>query len=56
MMSVYTDNGYEGRKDYLEGLCEEYDRDKVYALAALLGPDEDFDGLVVTLEDDVDGF
>lgn len=53
-MSDYTDNGFASRRAYLESLCEEYDRDKVYTLASLLGPSEDFDGLVTALEDDAD--
>lgn len=52
-MSVYTDNGYKNRKDYLDELAYEFDMDKsaVYALADVLGPNEDFDGLVSSLED-----
>lgn len=53
-MSIYTDQGYENRKDYLNGLAEEYgiDRDMVYAAASMLGPNEDFDGLVTTIQDE----
>jgi hypothetical protein len=50
-MSVYQEHGYENRRAYLEGLAEEYPRDTVFTLAALLGPSEDFDGLVTALED-----
>ena len=50
-MSIYKENGFENRRDYLESLCEEYDRDTVYALASILGSSEDFDGLVTSLED-----
>lgn len=41
------------RMEYLDGLAEEYciDRQAVYALADLLGPNEDYDGLVAELED-----
>lgn len=53
-MNAYTANGYTSRKDYLETLCEEYPRTIVYALADLLGPGEDFDGLVTALEDAAD--
>lgn len=49
--SIYRENGYENRRDYLESLCEEYPRDAVYAAADMLGPNEDFDGLVTMLED-----
>ena len=50
-MTIYQQQGYESRADYLAVLCEEYDRQAVYALADLLGPEEDFDGLVTSLED-----
>lgn len=52
-MSIYKDNGYENRKDYLECLAEDYDvpLDVVLTLAGLLGKAEDFDGLVIALED-----
>ena len=41
------------RCEYLDGLADEYeiDRNAVYALADLLGPNEDRDGLVAELED-----
>ena len=50
---IYQANGYDDREDYLAGLAEDYgvDLDTVYALADLLGPNEDFDGLVSQLED-----
>lgn len=50
---VYLANGYEDREDYLSCLAEDYgvDLDTVKALADLLGPNEDFDGLVTALED-----
>ena len=52
-MSIYTDQGYESRRDYLDSLSEDLgiDRATVYALAGMLGPSEDFDGLVTALED-----
>lgn len=50
-MNAYTANGYKNRREYLEELCEEYPRSFVFALAATLGPSEDFDGLVTALED-----
>ena len=52
-MSVYTKKGYTNRKDYLESLSDEYrvPCEAVFALASMLGPDEDFDGLVTSLED-----
>lgn len=55
-MNDYTENGFKDRKDYLESLCEEYDRTIVYALAHMLGANEDFDGLVTALEDYAEDF
>jgi hypothetical protein len=51
MKNAYTANGYTDRADYLETLCDEYPPEVVHTLAELLGPDEDFDGLVTALED-----
>ena len=52
-MSIYTEQGSENRKDYLNCLAEDLgiDRETVYVAASMLGPNEDFDGLVTTLED-----
>lgn len=52
-MSVYQENGYSNRREYLECLADEMgiDKDTVFMLASLLGPSEDFDGLVTQLED-----
>lgn len=52
-MTIYQDNGYRSRLDYLQCLAEDFGvaLDEVMALADLFGPDEDFDGLVATLED-----
>jgi hypothetical protein len=54
MDNVYTENGYKNRKNYLKNLAEEYDvsYSTVANIASILGPDEDFDGLVTTLEDE----
>lgn len=53
-MSVYTDNGYRDRKDYLKSLAELYDisYDSVATIAEMYGPEEDFDGLINALEDE----
>ena len=50
---IYLENGYKDRDDYLNSLSEDYDVpiDAVLALADVLGPEEDFDGLVSNLED-----
>jgi len=49
-MSIYTDNGYANREDYLDSLREEYG-DLVDSLITVLPASEDFDGLVTSLED-----
>lgn len=53
MPDIYTQKGYKDRCDYLDSLAEEYGISKmvVYSLADLLGPSEDFDGLINVLED-----
>lgn len=50
---VYKRNGYINRKEYLASLSDEYNVPifVVYDLASLLGPSEDFDGLVNAIED-----
>jgi hypothetical protein len=50
-LQTYLAQGYRHRTHYLESLCEEYDSETVYTLAVLLGPSEDFDGLITALED-----
>lgn len=57
-MSIYIDEGYESRKDYLLSLADEYgvETSVVFTMASLLGPNEDFDGLVTMLEDYAAGY
>jgi len=55
-MSVYTDNGYANRKEYLNELAEEYGKDLVYTLTSVLPASEDFDGLLTALEDAMDSY
>jgi hypothetical protein len=52
-VSIYTEHGYENRRDYLQSLADEHgvELTVVYTLASLMGPTEDFDGLVTELED-----
>ena len=52
-MNIYQEKGYKSREDYLESLADELgmDLDFVQMAADLLGPNEDFDGLITTLED-----
>jgi hypothetical protein len=49
----YLEYGAESRAEYLSMLADEYDvpLSTVRALAGILGPEEDFDGLVTSLED-----
>jgi hypothetical protein len=51
--AVYKSHGYEDRDDYLKSLADDYGIDSiaVNAIAGMLGPDEDFDGLISDLED-----
>lgn len=57
-MSIYQENGFSNRREYLESLADDLcvDLSIVYALADLLGPTEDFDGLVTSLEDYAAGY
>jgi hypothetical protein len=50
-MNDYEANGFANRRAYLESLCEEYGPNAVFDLASMLGPSEDFDGLITALED-----
>jgi hypothetical protein len=52
-MTVYTDNGFIDRADYLNSLREEYGG-LVDVLITVLPASEDFDGLVTELEDALD--
>ena len=58
MMNVYTENGYKNRREYLDSLSEYMgiDRETVHMMAGLLGPSEDFDGLITMLEDAAEGY
>lgn len=52
-MSIYTDNGFANRAAYLRDLADTtgVPLATVRALADVLGPNEDFDGLVTECED-----
>ena len=52
-MTVYEQEGFKNRKDYLYNLSEDFGipPDIVYMMADLLGQSEDFDGLISSLED-----
>lgn len=51
--NIYQENGYADRDDYLTCLSEDYgvSIEDVFSLAEMLGENEDFDGLVLALED-----
>jgi hypothetical protein len=50
-LSVYQQNGFDSREDYLDSLKEEYGEELVDALTSVLPASEDFDGLITELED-----
>ena len=52
-MNIYQENGFENRREYLEDLADNFgiDVQTVFTLASILGSNEDFDGLVTSLED-----
>jgi hypothetical protein len=47
--SVYQQNGFENREDYLDSLRDEYGAELVDVLITVLPASEDFDGLVSEL-------
>lgn len=51
--TVYIRNGYNDRGDYLEQMAEQHGvaLDTVIMVSDVLGSNEDFDGLVTTLQD-----
>jgi hypothetical protein len=51
--SIYVQNGYKNRRDYLLSLADVYgvEHAVVFEIAGALGPGEDFDGLIMELED-----
>lgn len=55
-MSQYTEAGFENRKAYLVSVAEDFGlpQSVVFSLASVLGPNEDFDGLITECEDAAD--
>ena len=52
--TIYQENGFANREEYLAWLADDNDADLediVRPIAELLGPSEDFDGLVTMLQD-----
>ena len=50
MKEIYQKHGFKDRTSYLESLVEDYG-DIVWCISDLLGSNEDFDGLITSLED-----
>ena len=50
---IYTRNGYKNREDYLRSMADDYGVPPtvVFEVAGLLGQNEDFDGLVTSMDD-----
>ena len=57
-MTTYQREGYDDRRAYLLSLADDtgVDIKTVMILADLLGENEDFDGLVTSLEDYAEGY
>lgn len=51
--NIFKIIGYKNRKHYLKSLAEEYDLklSSVLLIADTLGEQEDFDGLIISLDD-----
>lgn len=50
---IYVQKGFRNRTEYLRSLAENYcvDEHIVFEVADLLGEEEDFDGLIIGLDD-----
>ena len=53
MSDLDVKRGFANRQEYLHSIAEEYGvhEDFVFSLADVLGPSEDFDGLIAVIED-----
>jgi len=51
--NIYARNGYKNREEYLRDTADSYGVPPmvVYELAGMLGDEEDFDGLVTSMDD-----
>ena len=54
--TVYRMHGYANREEYLAELKDEYGAELVDALTSMLPETEDFDGLVIELQDNAGMF
>ena len=54
--NIYVKNGYKDRHDYLQSLADDFGipYEIVQMCADMLGSSEDFDGLVISLQDEFD--
>lgn len=54
--TIYQQEGFANRKEYLSSLADDFglEESDVFAAASMLGPNEDFDGLITMLEDRAD--
>lgn len=52
-VNPYLRQGFKNRGEYLRQVAEDYGLPlwKVWSIAEILGPEEDFDGLLVSLPD-----
>lgn len=50
-MSIYTENGYSSREEYLDLLRLDYGSDNVNRLISEFPPSEDFGQLILALEE-----
>lgn len=57
-MSIYTEEGFSNRLEYLKDLSDQtgVEFEIVLTLAEFFGPSEDFDGLITALEDHAAGY
>ena len=53
MENIYEQNGYDNRKHYIKCQADDLgvDHDTAFMIASMLGPNEDFDGFITSLED-----
>lgn len=54
--NIYQKHGFNSRMEYLEGVSDDFGvpLSTVQVLANILGPNEDFDGLITAVEDEAD--
>lgn len=52
-MSIYTDNGYQNREEYLEELSNQYGKELVCMFTKFISPEEDFSDLIDALDNAV---